>query len=223
MERTKLKDRILPDYTRGEEITNMVTHTIGAALGVVMLVICVVTAAKHGNIPGVVGSAIYGTSLIVLYSMSAIYHGLNDGMGKRVMQVLDHCTIYFLIAGTYTPITLSAIRRISPAFGWTIFGIVWGFSALGVTFTAIDLKKYSRLSMICYLAIGWCIIVAIRPTILALTLNGLMWILGGGICYSIGAILYACGKRHRYVHSVFHVFVLAGSILQFFGIVFYAI
>ncbi len=223
MSRTKLADRKLPDYTKGEEITNMVTHIIGAALSVAALVLCVVVSAKHDNVWGVVGSSIYGASLITLYTMSAVYHGLPRNMGKKVLQVLDHCTIFFMIAGTYTPITLSAIRPISPGLGWTVFGLVWGFSALGVVFTAIDHNKYSKFSMACYLGIGWCIIIAIKPTIEALTIKGILWILAGGIVYTIGAVLYGLGKKHRYVHSIFHVFVVAASILQFFGILFYAI
>jgi len=145
MTRTRLADRILPDYTKAEELMNMVSHIVGGSLGVIALVLCVTFSALRGNVWSVVGSAIYGASLILLYTTSSIYHGLRPGMGKKVMQVLDHCTIYFLIGGTYTPILLSSIRKVSPGWAWTLFGIVWGLAAMAATFTAIDLKKYSKL------------------------------------------------------------------------------
>ena len=223
--RTKLRDRILPDYTKGEEIFNMVSHIVGGALGIAALVLCVVKSALKGDPWGVVSSSIYGASLIVLYTMSSIYHGLHKNMGKKVMQVIDHCTIYFLIAGTYTPIVLTGIRRSHPGWAWTIFGIVWGLSIAACVFTAIDHNKYQRLSMICYIAIGWCIVIAAKPTIEAIGWTAILWILGGGISYTIGAVLYSIGKKKgkRYMHSVFHLFVLAGSILQFVAIYFYVL
>ena len=223
MKRTKLRERKLPDYTRGEEIFNMVSHIVGGALGVVALVLCVVFSALKGNVWGVVGSAIYGASLISLYCMSSIYHGLRDGMAKKVMQVLDHCTIYFLIAGTYTPLVLSAIRKVSPGWAWTLFGIVWGFAALAVVFTAIDLKKYSKFSMACYVGMGWCVVIAVKPTIQAIALPGLILLLAGGIAYTIGAVIYGVCKKRRYMHSVFHLFVIAGSVMQFFAVYLYVL
>ena len=223
--RTKLRDRILPDYTKGEEIFNMVSHIVGGALGIAALVLCVVKAAMNGNTWGVVSSSIYGSSLIVLYTMSSVYHGLHKNMGKKVMQVIDHCTIYYLIGGTYTPILLSGIRPTHPGWAWTIFGLVWGLSITAAVFTAIDHNKYQKFSMICYIAIGWCIVIAAKPTIDALGWAPILWILGGGIAYTIGAVLYSIGKKKgkRYMHSVFHLFVLAGSILQFFAIYFYVL
>ena len=221
MKRTKLCDRVLPNYTRGEEIFNSVSHMVGGGFGVVALVTCVIVAALKGNVWGVVGSAIYGASLIALYTMSSVYHALPKNTGKKVMQVMDHCTIYFLIGGTYTPIVLGPIRALSPGWGWTIFGIVWGCAALGAVFTAIDLKKYAVLSMICYLGMGWSIVIAAKITIEALSLHALLWILVGGIAYTVGAVLYGLGSKRRYMHSVFHIFVLLGSITQYFGIIFY--
>ncbi len=221
--RTKLRDRILPSYSKGEEIFNMVSHIVGAALGIAALVLCVVISASHHDPWAVVGSSIYGASLIMLYTMSSIYHGLRPNMGKRVMQVLDHCTIYFLIAGTYTPVCLAALRRISPVACWVMFGIIWGLAALAITLTAIDIKKYQVFSMICYVGMGWGIIFAYRPLVEAITFTGFLWLIGGGLCYTIGAILYGIGKKHKWVHSVFHLFVLAGSILHFFAMIFYVI
>ena len=221
--RTKLADRSLPDYTKCEELINMITHTVGAALSVAALVLCVIFSVKVHNPYLVVASSIYGASLVLLYTMSSVYHGLRPNMGKKVMQVLDHCTIYFLIGGTYTPIVLGPILKNSPRAAWTMFGIVWFFCILGTVFTAIDLKKYRIFSMICYIGIGWIIMLFIKITVRAITMKGLLYLLLGGILYTIGAVLYVLGKNHRYMHSIFHVFVLAGSILHFFCIMFYCI
>ncbi len=223
MKRTKLRDRKLPDYTKGEEIFNMVSHIVGGALGVVALVLCVVFSALHRDPWAVVGSSIYGASMIALYTMSSVYHGLRPGTGKKVLQVLDHCTIYFLIAGTYTPILFTGIREVSPGWAWTLFGLVWGLAAMATTFTAIDLKKYAKLSMICYIGMGWCVVLAIKPTIEAIPMPGLLLLLAGGIAYTIGAVLYGIGSKRRWMHSVFHLFVVLGSLLQFFCIFFYVI
>ena len=219
----RFKDRPLPDYTRGEEIFNVASHVTGAVFGAVVLTLCVVFSALRGNVWSVVASAIYGGSMILLYTVSSVYHGLGRHNGKRVMQVIDHCTIFLLIAGTYTPVALGAIRLYSAAWCWTLFGIVWGCSVLGVVFTAIDMKRFEKLSMVLYLGVGWCIVMAAKPAMASISPAGLGWILGGGVAYTIGAVLYGLGARHRYMHSVFHVFVVAGSVLQFFGIFFYVI
>jgi len=221
--RTKLKDRLLPNYTITEERINMITHIVGGGFGVVALVLCVVFSALKHDPYLVVGSSIYGASLIALYTMSSIYHGLRKCTGKLVMQVLDHCTIYFLIGGTYTPIVLGPIREQSTALGWTLFGVVWGLCALGCTFTAIDLKKYRILAMCCYLGIGWMIVFAFKQTLAAMTVKGVIYLVLGGVSYTIGAVLYGLGKTKRYMHSVFHFFVLIGTILHFFAIFFYCI
>ena len=225
MQRTKLADRTLPDYTKGEEIFNMVSHIVGAALGIAALVLCVVAAALSGSPWAVVSSCIYGSSLIVLYTISSIYHGLRPGSGKKVLQILDHCTIYFLIAGSYMPVVLCAIREVDPVRAWVLFGIIWGLVALATTLTAIDLKKYSRFSMACYIGIGWSIILAVDIFLFAVPVPGILLLLFGGIAYTIGAVIYGIGKKtgKRYVHSIFHLFVILGSILQFFSIFLYVI
>ena len=223
MKRTKLSDRVLPDYSRGEELMNTVTHIVGGALGVAALTLCVVFAALRHNVYGVVGSAIYGTSLIALYTVSSVYHGLKPGMGKKVMQIVDHCTIYFLIAGTYTVIVLSAIRPRYPVLGWGLFAFEWAMAALATTLTAIDLKKYNVISMICYIGLGWAIIPFARQALEFLTLPGFLFLLLGGIAYTIGAVLYGIGSRKKWMHSVFHIFVVLGSVLQFFAVLLYAI
>ena len=223
MKRTKLSDRVLPDYSRGEELMNTVTHIVGGALGVAALTLCVVFAALRHNVYGVVGSAIYGASLIALYTVSSVYHGLKPGMGKKVMQIVDHCTIYFLIAGTYTVIVLSAIRPRYPVLGWGLFAFEWAMAALATTLTAIDLKKYNVISMICYIGLGWAIIPFARQALEGLTLPGFLFLLLGGIAYTIGAVLYGIGSRKKWMHSVFHIFVVLGSVLQFFAVLLYAI
>ena len=223
MKRTKLSDRQLPDYTKGEEIMNMVTHIVGGVLGIVALTLCVIRAALHGNVYGVVTSAIYGTTMITMFTISSVYHGLKPNLGKKVMQVIDHCTIYFLIAGTYTVVVLSAIRPVYPALGWSLFGFEWAMVALATTLTAIDLKKYSVFSMICYIGMGWAVIPFAKQTLQVLTLPGFLLLLAGGIAYTVGSILYGLGKKQKWMHSVFHIFVDLGALLQFFAVLFYAI
>ncbi len=223
MTRTKLSDRLLPDYTRGEENFNFISHTVGGGFGVLALVLCVLKSAFFGNVWDIVGSSIYGAALVSLYSMSSIYHALKPPMAKKVFQVLDHCTIYFLIGGTYTPILFSSIREVSPVWAWVIFGLVWGLATIATTLTAIDLKKYSKFSMVCYICMGWCIIVAAPVALEAVGKNGFLWLLGGGIAYTVGAVFYGFGRKCRYIHSVFHLFVLVGSILQFICIFFHVL
>ncbi len=221
MQRTRLKDRKLPDYTKGEEIFNMASHAAGAAFGVFALISCVIRATAHHDTWAIVSGAIYGFSLIALYGISSVYHGLPGNMGKKVMQVIDHCAIYLLICGTYTPIVLCALREYSPMLAWIIFGAVWGAAAVGTVFTAIDLKKYAVLSMVCYIGIGWCIVLAVKPLLTVLPWAAFMWLLAGGIAYTVGAVLYGIGSRHRYMHSVFHLFVLAGSAMHYVSIIKY--
>ncbi|MBE6718657.1 MAG: hemolysin III family protein [Ruminococcaceae bacterium] len=223
MKRTKLIDRKLPGYTKGEEIFNMVTHIVGGGFGVIALITCVIYAILKSDVYGIVGSIIYGLSMILLYTMSSIYHGLTNQTAKKVFQIIDHCTIFLLIAGTYTPIVLCSIRRVNPALGWGIFGFVWGVSILGIVLNAIDLKKYATFSMICYLLLGWCVVFGGKAAIEAIPYRGFIYTLAGGIAYTVGAVFYALGKKKnwRYIHSVFHIFVVLGSILQYIAIIFY--
>lgn len=224
MKRTKLKDRELPKYTKGEEIFNMTSHIVGASLGVVATVLCIVFASLHKNVYGIVSSIVYGISVILLYTMSSIYHGLSPRvMGKKVMQVLDHCTIFLLIAGSYTPFALCTFRPYNPIIGWSIFGLIWGFAILGIVLNAIDLKKYKKFSMVCYILMGWTIIIRADLLPKLLDIKGIILLVAGGISYTIGAILYGVGVKHKYMHSVFHLFILLGSILQFFCILFYVL
>lgn len=224
MTREKLSQRTLPEYTKGEEIFNMVSHIVGGAVGIAALALCVVFSAMHKNVFGVVSSAIYGTSMVILYTMSSIYHGLSPKlMAKRVFQVIDHCSIFLLIAGTYTPLTLCSVREYNTALGWTMFGIIWGVAAIGITLNSIDLKAFRRFSAICYLVMGWCIVFAWKPTSAMLTRGGVALLVAGGICYTVGAAFYYFLKKKKYMHSVFHLFVLFGSILHMFCILFYVV
>lgn len=223
MKRTKLSDRKLPDYTRGEEIMNMVTHIVGGAIGIVALTLCVIRAALHVNVYGIATSAVYGTTMITMFTISSVYHGLKPNLGKKVMQVIDHCTIYFLIAGTYTVIVLSALRPRYPYLGWGLFAFEWALAALAATLTAIDLKKYSVFSMICYIGMGWAVIPFCRQVWEVLTMPGFLLLLFGGIAYTIGSILYGLGRTRKWMHSVFHIFVNLGALLQFFAVLLYAV
>jgi hemolysin III len=201
----------------------MVTHIAGGALGIVATVLCVVKAVLAGNIWSLVACCVYGTTLVAMYSVSSIYHGLKPCMGKKVMQVIDHCTIYFLIAGTYTVVVLSALRPAYPTLAWGIFIFEWAMVALATTFTAIDLKKYSVFSMICYIGMGWAIIPFWRQVLATMGSVGFGLLLAGGIAYTIGSILYGLGKKKKWMHSVFHIFVILGSLLQFFSVLFFAL
>lgn len=223
MKRTKLKNRLLPNYTRGEEIFNMVSHIVGGAFGITALATCVIKAFIYDGAYEIISSFIYGISMVILYAISSIYHGLKPETAKKVMQVIDHCSVFLLIAGTYTPVALISLRKASAALGWGVFGIVWGISALGITLNAIDLKKYSIFSNICYIALGWCIILTGKTAVTAVGTVGFLWLLAGGISYTIGAVLYGLAGKfgYRYMHSVFHIFVVIGSILQYFCIILY--
>ena len=223
LKRTKLADRQLPNYSTGEEIMNTVTHIVGGAMGVAALTMCVMLAAQNRNIYGVIGSSIYGFCMIALYSVSSVYHGLRPGMGKKVMQVIDHCTIYFLICGTYTVIALSAIRPIYPKLGWLLLGFEWIMAIIATVLTAIDLKQYRVFSMICYIGMGWAIIPFARVVMQVLTKPGFYLLLAGGIAYTVGAVLYGIGSKKKWMHSVFHIFVDIGSLLQFLCVAMYAL
>lgn len=201
----------------------MVTHIVGGAAGILVFTFSLILSISHRSAWAIVSAAIYGVSFIQLYALSSVYHGLRAGTAKKVLQVIDHCSIYLFIAGTYTPIVLCALRPVYPGWAWTLFGIVWALAALAITLTAIDLKKFAKFSMVCYIGIGWCVLLAIKPVLTVLPIPAFVLLLSGGITYSIGAILYGLGKKRRYMHSLFHIFVLAGSILQALCILLYVL
>lgn len=221
IKRTKLRDRSLPVYSAGEELMNTLTHALGGVLGFVALTLCVHRAAAWRGPEETAGAAIYGCCLIILYSISSVYHGLRPSTAKKVMQVLDHCAIYFLIAGSYSIVCLGVIRREIPALGWSVLALEWALCAVATVLTAIDLKRYQVFSMICYIGMGWAII-PVAPLLLRIMgLSGFLLLLGGGISYTVGAVLF--GLKKKWMHSVFHVFVVLGSVLQFFAFYWYGI
>lgn len=224
MKRTPIRERALPDYTRGEEICNMVTHIAGGALGVLALTLCAIFGARHRSAWGVVCGCVFGFTMLTLYTISSVYHGLSPRLlGKRVLQILDHCSIFVLIAGTYTPIALCAIRPVNPALGWTLFSLIWALAAVGIALNAIDLKKYDKFSMACYLLMGWAIIARIDLVYRVIGPGGFWLLLSGGIAYTVGAVLYGLGRKRRYAHTAFHVFTVIGSLLHFLCILNYVI
>lgn len=209
----------IPNYTLSEELINAISHGFGAILGIVALVLCVI---KSSNALDIVCSCIYGASMIILYLMSTMYHALKRNRAKKVFRVIDHCSVYFLIAGTYTPYTLIGLGG---AVGWVFFSIVWVAAIVGITLNAVNISKFKIFSMITYIASGWIIILAMKPLIESIPLNGIGLLLLGGVGYTIGAVLYIIGKKKslKYAHSVFHFFVLIGSLLHFFSIYVYVI
>jgi hemolysin III len=212
MNETKQYD--LPNYTRGEEIFNMVTHIVGGGLGLIALLACVTVAAYFQNVPGIVSGMIYGFMVILLFTMSSIYHGLKIGLPKKIFRILDHCTIYLLIAGTYTPIVLTQFRREYPLEAWIMFAVIWGCALIGVTLTAVNRKKFKYFSLACYLGMGWMAVFFIRKLIEVLGAPFFILVLIGGGLYTLGVVFYAVGKKKKYMHSVFHLFVNAASILH---------
>ena len=217
--RIVLKDRILPFYTKGEEIFNMVTHIVGGAFGIITLVLCVLISAFNGKTVGLLCGIMFGLSMITLYAMSSIYHGLHRNTAKKVFQIMDHCSIYFLIAGTYTPILVCSVAKRYPFAAWGTFALVWGLAALAITLNAIDLKKYKIFSMICYIGMGWAVVFSMPETYKSLGHNGFMLVLLGGLFYTFGVYFFSVKKK--YFHSVFHIFTVLGSLCHSLAVIFY--
>lgn len=216
-----MKKVTVPKYTIGEEIVNSISHGLGIILGIVALVLTIVFSVKNNNTIGIVSSCIYGSTMIIMYTISCLYHALSPKLkAKKVFRVIDHCDIYLFIAGCYTPYCLSLIGGVT---GWVIFAIIWTCAVIGVLLNAIDLEKFIIPSVLMYLVMGWMIIFSYDSIATLLPTPGLALLIAGGISYTVGAILYAIGSKKKYFHSVFHFFVLLGSILQFFSILLYAI
>lgn len=204
----------LPGYTRGEELFNMITHIVGAGLGLVALIACAIVAAFSQNVWGVVSGCVYGSCVVLLFTMSSIYHGLRVEKPKRVFRVIDHCTIFVLIAGTYTPIVLNRFRVVYPLDAWIVFGAIWSLAVMGIALNSVDMRRFRAVSMICYLGMGWMVIFRIDRLIEVLGSAFFIMILIGGILYTVGVLFYAMGKRKKYMHSVFHLFVNIASVLH---------
>ena len=223
MNRTKLADRTLPTYTRGEELFNMISHIVGGAFGVTVLALCCVVASLHRNYWGLAGGIIYGLMMIFVYTMSSVYHGLRNEAPKKVLQVLDHCSIYAMIFGTYMPVLLTGIRAYDKGVFYALLAALTVGTAVGVTFTAIDFHRYKYIAKGGYFIVGWSAIFALRPLLAAFGWPFFLWLLAGGVVYCLGMIFFVLGIWHKFCHSVFHLFILAGSVLQFIGIFRYCI
>lgn len=212
----KVREKI-NNYTVGEEIANAISHGVGAGLGIAGTVVAIVAAAKHAGAMTVVSVSLYGASLIILYLISTLYHALTAYGGKKVFQILDHCTIFLLIFGTYIPVCLSLIRG---AAGWVLFGIIAGCTVLGIVFNAIDMKRWKTVSLILYIIMGWAVVFSGKVVLAKIPKSGLIYLLGGGLLYTFGVIFYRM-KQRKYSHFIWHLFVLGGSILHYFFILFY--
>jgi hemolysin III len=208
-----------PRYSPGEEIANSVTHGIGLLLSVAGLVLMVVFAVKYGGPWHVVGTAVFGATLIFLYTASTLYHAVPNFRAKQVLQILDHSAIFFLIAGTYTPFTLVSLRG---PWGWSLFGIVWGAAIFGFVLQFTPLRRLKILSLGLYIGMGWAAVAAFRPLLAAVPPVGLLLLAAGGIAYTVGIVFYV-RRGLPYGHAVWHMFVLAGSLLHFFAVLLYVI
>lgn len=206
-------------YTIGEEIFNSVSHGVGILLSIAALVLLIVFSVAHGGGYRLAGALVYGISLLVLYSMSTVYHIVQNKAAKRVLRIFDHCSIFILIAGTYTPylfMCMSGVRR------WVIFGATWGITLLGVLLNAISLEKFRKFSLVCYIVMGWAIVFSIKQIVMSVALPGVVLLVAGGVVYTVGVIFYVL-KKYRYMHSVWHLFVLGGSVCHYLSILLYVI
>lgn len=201
-------------YTLGEEIFNAVSHGAGGLLSIAGTVVLIVLCAVYSDAWSVISACVYGASLIILYTMSTLYHAITNEKAKKFFRVMDHNTIFFLIAGTYTPFTLVTLRG---KLGWILFGIVWGSALIGFILNSIDLEKFRKPSVVCYILMGWVIIIAVKPMLNSLPGLSLVFLLLGGIFYTVGVIFYSL-KKIKWFHSVWHLFTVAGSVLHYFSV-----
>ncbi|MGC8545546.1 MAG: PAQR family membrane homeostasis protein TrhA [Athalassotoga sp.] len=205
------------NYTLGEEIANAVTHGIGTLLAIAALVVLVIFSTIYGDMWYIVSLTIYGSSLVILYTMSTIYHALPRGKTKDIFEIFDHSSIFLLIAGTYTPFELITLRG---PVGWTLFGITWGMAVIGILFKVFFVKKFVILSTLIYIIMGWMIVFAIKPLFEKLPIDGIILLIIGGIFYTLGTIFYI-RRKMKYHHAIWHLFVIGGSAMHFFAILFY--
>lgn len=224
MTKTNLINLKLPNYSRSEAIFNTVSHIVGVGLGVVTLLTCVIVAALNQNIWGIVSGVIYGFTVILLFTMSSIYHGMNGSTNqilKKTFRLIDHSKIYLLIAGSYTPIILNHFRTVYPVEAWTMFAIIWGLAIFGMVLNFIDLERFKVLSMVCYVGMGWLALLIFKKIIEVYGITFFALLLSAGLINSVGAMLYVIGKKKKYMHSVFHVFVDIAAVINFLGIAVY--
>lgn len=206
-------------YSIGEEIAHSATHGVGIVLAIVGLCVLVVQAALYGTSLHVTAVAIFGGTLILLYTASTLYHSIPLPRTKRILRVIDHVSIYLLIAGTYTPFTLITLQG---TWGWSLFGVVWGLALIGIVFKLFFTGRFEALSLVIYVAMGWCGAVAIKPMMAAMEPAGLWWLLAGGLFYTGGVAFYVF-ERLPYHHAIWHLFVLAGSVSHYFAVLFYVL
>lgn len=197
----------------GEEIANSITHGTGVGLSIAALVILVVFAARKGDTWKIASFSVYGATLIILYLASTLYHAITHPGLKRFFRVLDHCSIFLLIAGTYTPVTIGVMRGV---WGWTLFGVIWALAIVGINLKIFALDRRKKLSLLIYLLMGWMIVIAVKPLLSYLEPASLIWLFVGGACYTLGIIFFVL-KKLPFAHSVWHLFVLGGSICHFFA------
>ncbi len=218
----KIKKAKVREQTAGEELANTLTHVVGSHLGAAMLALLVWKGAESGTDVAwkVTAAALFGSCMILLYAISSAYHAVTSWRAKRVLHIMDHMAIFFLIAGTYTPFCLVSLRPTHPGLGWTVFGIEWGATLIGIVFKIFTTGKYRYLSTAIYVAMGWTAVLAIVPLIRALQGLGTMWLATGGGLYTLGCIFYLW-KSLPYAHMVWHLFVLAGTICHFFCVLWY--
>lgn len=207
------------EYTLGEEIAHTISHGIGVLLSIVGLAVLVAFASLYGDAWHITSSAIYGATLILLYTASTLYHGIPQSKSKQLLRRLDHAAIFLLIAGTYTPFTLVNMRGV---WGWSLFGLVWGLAILGMVLELVMKRRIKWLSISLYLGLGWLVLIAIKPLIDSVATGGVVLLLAGGLSYSLGVIFYVW-KRLSYHHAVWHLFVMGGSALHFFSVFFYVL
>lgn len=215
----------LPDYTRREEIMNMITHLAGGAFGIVSLIVCLILSGLHNNIPGIVSGILYGISMITVYTVSSVYHGLNpqkSEKGKKIMRIIDHCDINFLIVGTYAPVALTGLLKIKAPVAIASFSAVCLTAVLGIIFTAVDFERFKKLSYAVYFIAGWSVLATTKYMIQAFSKSFFVLISVGGAVYTLGVVFYVLQKKGRkYCHGVFHIFTVLGSVIHFIPIIQY--
>ncbi len=204
--------------SRGEEIANSVSHGVGLLAGLVAAPVLMLSAVRHGGAARIAGASVFAVAMVLLYLTSTLYHALPGNRAKQVFRLLDHASIYVMIAGTYTPITLSVLGG---TWGWTLFGIVWGLALGGIVLTMAGGVRFPKLRISLYLAMGWLIVVAVKPLWLRMPSEGLVWLSAGGLAYTVGVVFYAA-KRVRYGHFVWHLFVVAGTACHFIAVLRFA-
>ncbi|MDD2388724.1 MAG: hemolysin III family protein [Desulfobacterales bacterium] len=208
-----------PRYSLGEEIANSVTHGVGAVLSIAGLAVLVTFACLYGNAWHIVACSVFGATLVLSYTASTLYHSIQLPGAKRVLRILDHSAIYLLIAGTYTPFMLV---NLNGPWGWSLLGAIWGLAILGIAFQSTVLCRWASVSLALYVAMGWAVVIAIKPLLASVATGGLVLLILGGMAYTAGVGFYVW-RRLPYNHMIWHVFVLAGSVLHFFAVLFYVI